>query len=191
MSTVALDGLVERLTREFQGEARGERIAALLGEYAGRHADWREFALFAPESYTRNLVSRNERFELLLLCWGPGHASPIHNHESQHCWMVVLDGDVEEMGFCTPAGMRPGPLAANGSRTFSRGQVAFIRDDIGLHVVRSGNTEQRAVSLHLYARPFDACNCYCPETGEITRKQLTNHSVRGELVIRRPSPAAC
>ena len=65
-----------------------------------------------------------------------------------------------------------------------RGQVAFIHDDIALHLVRSAKADRPAVSLHLYARPFDACNCYCPETGEVTRKELTNYSVRGELVAQ-------
>ena len=39
--------------------------------------------------------------------------------------------------------------------------------------------------LALYAKPYDACNCYCPESGEITRRELTDHSVRGELVPQK------
>ena len=61
MSTEALDGLVDALVAEFEGEARGARIAELLGEYARTHADWRPFALFADDQYTRNLVARHER----------------------------------------------------------------------------------------------------------------------------------
>lgn len=182
MSTVALDGLVEELAREFAGTARGQRVAELLGDYARNHEDWREFALFRPESYTRNLVSRDQRFELLLLCWGARQVSPIHNHEGQDCWMAVLDGEVEEVQYCTPEEVRPGPLEPRGAKALGRGQVAFIRDDIALHLVRSAHQDRPAVSLHLYATPYDECSCYCPETGTVTRQSLTNHSVRGELV---------
>jgi len=184
MSTTALDGLVGELTRELGGPARGQRVAKLLGDYARNHEDWREFALFSQESYTRNLVSRDGRFELLILCWGAGQVSPIHNHEGQNCWMAVLDGNVEEVQYCKPEEVRPGPLDPRCARSFARGEVAFIRDDIALHVVRSAHPDRPAVSLHLYAAPYDECSCYCPETGTVTRTPLTNHSVRGELVTQ-------
>ena len=184
MRTEALDALVEALAREFRGEgASGARIAELLARYAERHDDWKAFALFAEDGYTRNLVARQDDFELLVLCWGPGHESPIHNHEGQDCWMGVLEGDVEEVRYVTPERVRPGPLEPRSSRVFPKGQVAFIRDDIALHLVR-GARGGRAVSLHLYAAPYDACNCYCPETGAITRTRFTNHSVRGKLCAR-------
>ena len=74
----------------------GGEIARLLKDYSSSHDDWRPWALFDPASYTRNLVYRDERFELLILCWGAGQVSPIHNHEGQDCWMAVLDGETRE-----------------------------------------------------------------------------------------------
>lgn len=179
-NTSALDDLVSALETEFAGEPRGARIAELLGEYAAAHEDWRPFALFAEDRYTRNLVARHERFELLLLCWDAGQESPIHNHEGQDCWMGVLEGDVEELRYCTPEEVVPGPLLPRDGKVFRKGQVAFIHDDFALHLVR-GVGARRAVSLHLYAAPYPACSCYCPETGRVTRKVLSDYSVRGVL----------
>lgn len=176
-----LDDLVDALRREFEGEARGKVVASLLGDYANDADDWTSFAFFRAEHYTRNLVERNEHFELLILCWDVGQESPIHDHEGQDCWMGVLDGRLEELRYDTPAEGERGPLPVRSAATFGRGEVAFIRDDIGLHLVR-GDGGRRAASLHLYAAPFDACNIYCPNTGEITRKQLSYHSRRGQLV---------
>ena len=43
--------------------------------------------------YTRNLVSEgNGRFNLILLCWGEGHSSSIHDHAHAHCFMKMLLG---------------------------------------------------------------------------------------------------
>jgi cysteine dioxygenase len=178
--TLALDALVRSLHAEFAGAARGARVAELLGGYARAEEDWRAFAFFSAQQYTRNLVALDARLELMLLCWGPGQASPIHNHEGQDCWMAVLDGAIEEVRYPEPDG--PGPLVAKGSATFAAGEVAFIRDEMGLHLVRPALSASSGVTLHLYSSPYAECNCYCPETGRVTRKKLGHHSVRGQVL---------
>ena len=183
MSPEHLDVLVRSLHEEFEVGVRGGRIAELLGEYARTRTDWRPFALFSELGYTRNLVALEPRFELMILCWGPGQASPIHNHEGQDCWMAVLAGEVEEVRYPMPSRERSGPLQPRASLRFSQGQVAFIRDEMGLHLVRPLRTSATGgVTLHLYASPYDECDCYCPETGTVTRKKLGHYSVRGRVL---------
>ena len=181
MTRLAIDELVGALEEVFSSGAsgRGARVAALLADYARSHDDWRAFGLFDDECYTRNLIARARSFELLVLCWGPGQESPIHNHEGQECWMAVLDGAVEEVRFDLPQERHTGPLDPRATLRYEAGEVAFIRDEMGLHLVRGAQRGARAVSLHLYAAPYDECNVYCPDTGRVTRKTLTNHSERG------------
>lgn len=179
--TAALDALVARLDREFETEPEGARIAGYLRDYAKEHEDWRPFTFFDDADYTRNLVARKEGFELLILAWGPGQESPIHNHEGQDCWMAVLEGEIEEVRYACPHEVSAGALAPRDARVFAGGEVAFASDDIGLHVVRAPSRDKGGVSLHLYAGPYDACNVYCPDTGTVTRKALRNYSERGRL----------
>jgi cysteine dioxygenase len=184
VTRIAIDELAGALEEVFASAraGRGARVAALLAAYARAHEDWRAFGLFDDDCYTRNLIARGPCFELLVLCWGAGQESPIHNHEGQDCWMAVLEGSVEEVRFDLPASGHRGPLDAQATLRYDAGQVAFIRDEMGLHLVRGAVRDERAVSLHLYAAPYDACNCYCPDTGEVTRKTLTNHSERGKVL---------
>mmetsp|Transcript_32952 Transcript_32952/g.75894 ORF Transcript_32952/g.75894 Transcript_32952/m.75894 type:complete len:159 (-) Transcript_32952:749-1225(-) len=60
--------------------------------------DLATYAHFEPtRNYTRNLVATDgKHFTLLLLCWNPGHESPIHNHPCDGCWMKVVKGTVQE-----------------------------------------------------------------------------------------------
>lgn len=173
-----LDGLCTTLLAEFGRDPKGTRVAGLLGEYARANADWRAWALFDANAYTRNLVHRCGTYELLLLAWEVGQSSPIHDHAGQNCWMAVLDGEVEEVHF-RPNGAG-GPPKAAAPRVFRPGQVAYIADEIALHLVRPtpGN---RAVSLHLYSNPIDSCRIYDPATGAVDRIEVGYHSVRGEL----------
>lgn len=189
-ATQELDGLVAWLREVFQDgpqAAPGKEIAARLAAYATTHEDWRAFANFSDERYTRNLVVRDTHFELLVLCWGAAQESPIHNHEGQDCWMAVLEGEIEELRYCCPEDVRPGPLEPHGARSFTAGSVAFIKDEIGLHLVRSAHAERTGVSLHLYAAPYDYCDVYCPDTGQITRKRLQNDYENGRPVARESS----
>lgn len=177
MQPQVLHELCQALTREFQRDPKGARAASLLAEYAKSQTDWREYSMFDAGGYTRNLVHHEPAYELLLLCWGPGQKSPIHNHQGQRCWMAVLEGEVVETLFEMP--LDRAPLAQKGEpRGLTRGGVAFITDEIALHEIASGGG-RAAVSLHLYSRPYSTCQVYDRETGRVDLRQLGYTSVRG------------
>lgn len=61
------------------------------------------FDLLIVDRYTRNLVDAgNDRFNLMILCWGEGHASPIHDHSDSHCFMKMLKGELCEIRYAWP-----------------------------------------------------------------------------------------
>jgi cysteine dioxygenase len=184
MQTPPLLQLCQELTREFQRDSKGARVANLLAGYARAHQDWRSWTFFDAQCYTRNLVHHEEHFELLLLCWGAGQKSPIHNHEGQRCWMAVLEGEVAETLFQFPTsdGATGVPLKKGSSRICPQSQVAFITDEIALHEIAAG-AGMPAVSLHLYSRPFSTCQVYERETGRIAVKQLGYYSIRGQRAV--------
>ncbi len=66
-------------------------LSALLRTYPSNATHWSQFAHANPEKqYTRNLVCEVPGiFNLLLLVWTPGKASPIHDHADAHCLMKV------------------------------------------------------------------------------------------------------
>jgi cysteine dioxygenase len=177
MSSSTMQALVTQLTRAFEQD-KGARAAQLLAAYATGSTDWARFASFEKDHYTRNLVARNTHFELLVLCWGAGQKSPIHDHQGQRCWMGVLDGKLVETQYRPP---RPGAsraLEKKHSQVFERGGVAYITDDIALHDI-GGFDGSAAVSLHLYAGPIAACRIYDPLTGAVTTKVLEYDTIGG------------
>jgi cysteine dioxygenase len=121
------------------------------------------------QHYTRNLIDKTPLYELLAICWEVGQASSVHNHRDQNCWMAVPIGrllvenykvvaqDIDR-GCCElkPADtleMNPGcPCAVDPLEPVHR-------------VYNPREFNQRAVSLHVYSRPFDSCVVYSPEQG--------------------------
>lgn len=53
--------------------------------------------------YTRNLVDAgNGKFNLMIICWGEGHGSAIHDHADSHCFMKMLKGELTEIRYAWP-----------------------------------------------------------------------------------------
>ena len=44
----------------------------------------------------------NGKFTLMLLCWGEGHSSAVHDHSDAHCFMKMLEGSLNEIRFEWP-----------------------------------------------------------------------------------------
>lgn len=38
----------------------------------------------------------------MALCWGEGHGSAIHDHADAHCFMKMLQGELQEIRFDWP-----------------------------------------------------------------------------------------
>lgn len=176
-STEPLDRLCDAIRAELERDPRGTRLARMLGDYATAHGDWKRFALFDATTYARNLVRRDELYELMVVCWGMWQESPIHCHAGQNCWMAVLEGDIEEIHYKAPSS---GGLEKGRTSVFRAGSVAYINDEIALHKVRpaAGLT---GVTLHLYASPIEACNVYDEVSGRVVPRELGYHSVAGTL----------
>lgn len=178
MTQQPLDALCSQLQCEFRRDPRGAKIHQLLVGYAQADKDWSEYQTWSDAGYTRNLVHRCGEFELLLLCWERGQASPIHDHSGQNCWMAVLEGTLEEEHF-TDGGPDSG-LTSGRVRSLGAGEVAFIQDEIAWHRIRPLG-DSRSVSLHLYADPIDSCRIFDDVSGEPCSIELGYHSVRGEV----------
>src|SRR5205814_813362 len=127
------------------------------------------YLLWDRQHYTRNLIDKNNLYELVAICWEVGQASSIHNHRDQNCWMAapigtlmvqnyrVLAQDIEA-GTCRieptdTAEMNPlNPVAVNPLEPVHR-------------VFNPAERKERAVSLHVYSRPFDTCVVYSDQQG--------------------------
>ncbi|RZF42066.1 hypothetical protein LSTR_LSTR006659 [Laodelphax striatellus] len=177
-----LKDLVQELHAVFsEDNVNVEYIHELMSSYKSNPLEWRRFAKFDRYRYTRNLVDEgNGKFNLMILCWGEGHASAIHDHANAHCFMKMLHGQLEEIRFAWPDEDDKTELPENekGLAELSRtnlktNQVCYINDSMGLHRVENPSHSDTAVSLHVYCPPFDSCNVFNQRTGEKSKSKVT------------------
>jgi len=125
-----------------------------------------------PGIYRRMLLHRCSRFELLLLDWGEGAQSAIHDHGGQSCTVLVLDGAVDIDDFIYEgAGSNHARLShVRTSDQLGSGMLDARRDDANaIHRVR---TSTGARTLHVYAAPIDTCGMYDLLTHARTERAL-------------------
>jgi len=143
---------------------------------------------FARRRYTRNLIHRDAVFELLALCWEPHTESPIHNHSGQLCWLSIQQGALRLENFDSLDGPGPGDgirlLPKGGIDRATEGVLDLQQGDNSIHRV-SNPFGERAVSLHVYSRPFDVCLAYDAQARSAREMRLQYHSIGGRLVGRR------
>ncbi|XP_034955886.1 cysteine dioxygenase type 1 isoform X2 [Zootoca vivipara] len=116
----------------------------------------------------------------MILCWGEGHGSSIHDHTDSHCFMKMLQGNLKETLFEWPGKKGTGELLKKSERVLKENQCAYINDCIGLHRVENPSHTETAVSLHLYSPPFEACYTFDQRTGHKQKVKMTFYSQFGE-----------
>lgn len=122
-----------------------------------------------PQHYTRNLIDKTSLYELIAICWEVGQVSSVHNHRDQNCWMTVPIGRLQVENFHLVAqDVDAGRCQLSPTDTVEMNPTrpcAVDPADPVHRVVNPKHFNQRAVSLHIYSRPFDSCVVYSPEQG--------------------------
>ncbi|KAB1281796.1 Cysteine dioxygenase type 1 [Camelus dromedarius] len=179
-----LTDLIRILHQLFAGEeVNVEEVQAVMEAYESDPAEWAIYAKFDQYRYTRNLVDQgNGKFNLMILCWGEGHGSSIHDHTDSHCFLKMLQGNLKETLFAWPD-KKSNEMIKKSERILRENQCAYINDSIGLHRVENISHTEPAVSLHLYSPPFDTCHAFDQRTGHKNKVTMTFHSKFG---IRTP-----
>jgi cysteine dioxygenase len=121
------------------------------------------------QHYTRNLIDKTPLYELVAICWEVGQSSSVHNHREQNCWMAAPMGRLRVENYRVLAqNMDQGTCKLETTDTLEMNPRHPCAVDPLAPVHRVYNPRefnQRAVSLHVYSRPFDTCVVYSQEQG--------------------------
>lgn len=185
MKTVKIENLIEGL-RKIPGEQfKCDNIYQFLAEHPVDVDSIAPYFFWSEKFYTRNLIYKDERFELMAVCWERGQVSRIHNHADQMCWMTVPVGKLhgqnfraveidEEKHFCK--------LEETDNFDLSDCLAAKVELEQPIHqILNLPEFNQRAVSIHIYSKPFNKCLSYCRDTDTFKEVNLCYASIRGKL----------
>lgn len=133
--------------------------------------DWLppEFAQAHPDSYRQYLLHCDplERFSVVSFVWGPGHATPVHDHT---VWGLVgvLRGAEKCEEFERAGEGRP--LRKSGEHLIQPGGIDAVSPTVGdIHTVSNALAGGPSVSIHVYGANIGAVkrHVYARETGAV------------------------
>ena len=185
MKKVTVENLIEGLRGIPDAEFTCDNVYQFLGEHPVEVETITRYFHWSSNFYTRNLIYKDARFELMAICWEKGQVSRVHNHSEQKCWMMVPVGrlrgqnfrvlDIDEStGFCK--------LEETDQFDLSDCLAAKVELEEPIHqILNLTEFNDRAVSIHIYSKPYDHCISYCRDTDTFKDVQLFYTSVDGAL----------
>lgn len=182
-----------------------DRVSQFLTQMQPSAEALAPYLFWNPSRHARNLIYRDEFFEVLALCWLPGQQTPIHSHNGQLGWMTMAQGelvcrnyrflrslDSKELpartGDHSRLPVKPVRVELLGSATSSAdGRVAVVDRQNTTHQIE--NLEKSpcgSISLHIYSRPIDACVVFDASSQCCERRPLQYYSANGLLLTNEP-----
>jgi cysteine dioxygenase len=155
MRSVPLDDLLAELNSIPQRHFDFETVSDCLHTHPVEENSLRPYLLFHPSHPTRNLIFKNDTFELLASCWDIGQASPVQAYPGRNIWIKTCNGQLRLQTFrvaeedehrCRLVQQRSSDLKKNWPAVVSASDPVHQI----LNIPRFG---QRAVSLHVYSPP--------------------------------------
>jgi cysteine dioxygenase len=147
-----------------------------------------KYLFFSKGCYTRNLIFKNDLFECMTICWEIGQFSRIHNHRDQNCWMSAPIGRLKVQNFRVEdrhaLADHSGTcrLAPTDIYEMNAANPCYVNPLEPVHqVLNLAEYNQRAVSIHIYSKPFDSCEVYQLEKGTYGDVPLHYTSEYGKL----------
>jgi cysteine dioxygenase len=185
MQKVSVHSLINGLNEIPDAEFVCDNVYDFLSEHPVEVDSIEKYFHWSPTFYTRNLIYKDERFEMMAICWERGQVSRVHNHSEQRCWMTVPVGklrgqnfaiaDIDESrGYCR--------LVETDTFDLSDCLAAKVELEEPVHqILNLPEFGERAVSIHIYSKPYDRCLSYCRDTDTFKEVPLFYTSIGGKL----------
>jgi len=168
-----VDALIERLDQAV-GLNDVERITARIKhdlEELSRTSSIslpEEFCQPGPSCYARRLLHRDPElgYTVVVMSWGPGQQTPLHDHAGIWCVECVFRGQLEVIQY---------ELQEQSEGRFRFDRKGTLRAGVGeagrlippyeYHVLGNAMADETTVTVHVYGGEMDHCHSYAPGAG--------------------------
>jgi cysteine dioxygenase len=183
---VSIDDFVSQLRKLDAGAfEETSQVLRLMELFPVDPQSLQQYLTWDGQHYTRNLIDKTDLYELMAICWEVGQSSSVHNHHDQNCWMAAPIGKLYVENFHLAAeDLEAGTCRLEPANTLEMNpsQPCAVNPLDPVHrVYNPRESDRRAVSLHVYSRPFDRCLVYSPEQGTCGEIKLHYNTEYGKV----------
>jgi predicted metal-dependent enzyme (double-stranded beta helix superfamily) len=119
------------------------------------------------DTYARRLLHRDPegRYTAIVMTWGPGQGTPVHDHGGLWCVEGVVDGEiaVTQYDVCADA---DGAFRISPRDTLHAGigQAGRLIPPTDHHVIANARADVPSITLHVYGGDLCECQIFEPQT---------------------------
>ena len=125
------------------------------------------FTVPRPDHYARRLLHRDPqgRYSAIVMTWGPGQGTAVHDHGGLWCVEGVVDGEIAVTQYL----VEPDPdgyyrVTPIGSLLAGTGSAGCLIPPTDHHVLANARPSRASVTLHIYGGDLDDCKVFLPAT---------------------------
>lgn len=172
-TTSSLSDLIKKLN-----ESDPKKHSSILSKIKIPKSEFAPFEFWNKEGYSRNCIERTKYYELILICWSTNAQTPIHGHDDQDCWVYGVDGRVTEIIYKAD---EDDNLTKIKEHELCAEQITYMHDKMGYHLIKN-ESNQRAMTLHIYALPIEECEVFNRTKETFESKELEYDTYKGDEV---------
>jgi predicted metal-dependent enzyme (double-stranded beta helix superfamily) len=182
------DELARRLREAVRlGETRAitRRVQGHLTEVLGGGGLELEDHFYAPlpDTYARRLLHRDEAegFTVVVMTWGPGQSTPVHDHAGIWCVEGVVEGmmEVTHLELIEETADGRCRFVEQGHSVAGVGSSGALIPPFEYHSLGNALDDRVSVTVHVYGGEMDHCSVFEPLTDGAwrrRRKRLSYHA---------------
>jgi predicted metal-dependent enzyme (double-stranded beta helix superfamily) len=119
------------------------------------------------DGYARRLLHRDPagRYTAIVMTWGPGQGTAVHDHGGLWCVEGVVDGEIAVTQYDVRSDadgfFRVTPI---GSLLAGTGSAGCLIPPTDHHVLANARPSRASITLHIYGGDLDGCKVFTPAT---------------------------
>jgi 3-mercaptopropionate dioxygenase len=125
------------------------------------------FRRVKPDSYARRLLYKDDDlgFTALVMTWGPGQRTALHDHAGIWCVEGVLEGEMEVIRYELLEEQEDGVchFEPRGSVHATAGSAGALIPPFEHHVLANSLSDRPSLTLHVYGGEMTHCDIFQPE----------------------------
>ena len=123
------------------------------------------FRVTRPDCYARRLLHQDPamRYTAVVMTWGPGQGTPVHDHGGLWCVEGVVEGEMSVTQYdVQPEGDAFRVVATGRPLTAGVGTAGRLIPPTDYHVLANAQAGAPSVTLHIYGGNLDGCRIFTP-----------------------------
>jgi predicted metal-dependent enzyme (double-stranded beta helix superfamily) len=120
-----------------------------------------EFLRQDPDSYARHLLHKTDDYAVVIMVWGPGQGTPIHDHDEKWCVECVYSGTIKVTSYDLLGDGADGIVDFREATQVDagKGMAGALIPPFDYHVIENA-TDTLAATIHVYGGEMHGCHTF-------------------------------